>query len=71
MTAGMDDERAPPEQTKIMEAALKAAGKPAEVFYQRREGHGFYDSKTEQQRLVRLGTFLFENLPEITTTTID
>ena len=71
MTAGMDDERAPPEQTKIMEAALKAAGKPAQVFYQRREGHGFYDSKTEQQRLVRLGTFLFENLPEITTTTID
>ena len=65
MTAGMDDVRAPPKQTQIMERALEAAGKPAEVYYQRREGHGFYDSETERRRLVRLGRFLLQNLPEI------
>jgi len=66
MTAGMDDERAPPKQTQIMEAALKRAGKPAEVFYQRREGHGFYDPETERQRLERLGAFLLAHLPPAT-----
>jgi dipeptidyl aminopeptidase/acylaminoacyl peptidase len=64
MTAGMDDARAPPKQTQIMERALEAAGKPAEVYYQRREGHGFYDPETERARLVRLGRFLLENLPQ-------
>ena len=64
MTAGMDDARAPPKQTQIMERALEAAGKPAEVYYQRREGHGFYDPATERARLVRLGRFLLENLPQ-------
>ena len=63
MTAGMDDERAPPKQTQIMEAALRRAEAPAEVYYQRREGHGFYDQATERQRLERLGAFFFENLP--------
>lgn len=63
MTAGMDDERAPPKQTQIMEAALRRAEARAEVYYQRREGHGFYDQATERQRLERLGAFFFENLP--------
>jgi dipeptidyl aminopeptidase/acylaminoacyl peptidase len=63
MTAGMDDERAPPKQTQIMEAALKQAGATAEVHYQRREGHGFFDEATERQRLERLGAFFFEHLP--------
>ena len=66
MTAGMDDERAPPKQTQIMEAALKRAGKPAEVFYQRREGHGFYDPETERLRLERLGAFFLKHLPPAT-----
>jgi dipeptidyl aminopeptidase/acylaminoacyl peptidase len=41
LAAGGADERAPIEQSKLMERALKAAGKPVETLYYDTEGHGF------------------------------
>ena len=41
LAAGGADERAPIEQSKLMERALKSAGKPVETLYYDTEGHGF------------------------------
>lgn len=62
LTAGLDDERAPPKQTKIMVEGLEKHNKNHEVYYTDREGHGFYDSATEATRLERLGTFFLKHV---------
>jgi len=62
LTAGLDDERAPPVQTRIMAKALDDAGWPATVSYQAREGHGFVSEEAEIARLEQLGTFILNAL---------
>ena len=62
LSAGRDDVRAPERQTKIMAAALKAAGKQVIEMYIDREGHGFASAENETGRLVALGDFLAEHL---------
>jgi dipeptidyl aminopeptidase/acylaminoacyl peptidase len=42
LAAGGEDETAPIEHSRKMEAALKAGGTPVESLYYSREGHGFY-----------------------------
>ena len=65
LSAGSDDERAPERQTKIMAAALKAAGKQVTEMYIDREGHGFASAENETDRLTKLGDFLAEHLTTI------
>jgi len=62
LTAGDDDYRAPPIQTKIMDRELRAAGKKVETIYIDREGHGFASNQNEMKRLKALGQFLVSNL---------
>jgi len=62
LTAGLDDERAPPVQTRLMAKALESAGRPATVSYQDREGHGFVSEEAEIKRMVQLGNFLLTSL---------
>src|SRR3546814_49776 len=46
LAAGARDERAPPEQTELMNKALVDAGNPPEgMIIQSGEMHGFYDEK--------------------------
>lgn len=62
LSAGSDDVRAPQRQTKIMAAALKAAGKPPREMYIDREGHGFASGENETERLTALGGFFADHL---------
>ena len=62
LTAGLDDERAPPIQTRLMESALADAGKKVTVSYQSREGHGFISETAEISRLAQLGRFILSAL---------
>lgn len=62
LSAGSDDVRAPQRQTKIMAAALKAAGKPPMEMYIDREGHGFASAENETERLTALGGFFADHL---------
>ena len=62
LSAGSDDVRAPQRQTKIMAAALKAAGKPVREMYVDREGHGYASEENNTERLVALGGFFAEHL---------
>ena len=62
LSAGSDDVRAPQRQTKIMAAALKAAGNPPRETYIDREGHGFASAENEAERLVALGGFFADHL---------
>ena len=62
LSAGEDDVRAPQRQTKIMAAALKAAGKEVSEMYIDKEGHGFVSAENETNRLIRLGNFFAEHL---------
>ena len=62
LTAGLDDERAPPVQTRLMAKALESVGRPATVSYQDREGHGFVSEEAEINRMVQLGNFLLTSL---------
>lgn len=63
LTAGLDDQRAPPIQTELMEKALKGAGKQkVTVLYQPREGHGFVSEAAEINRLEQLGNFFLSAL---------
>ena len=62
LSAGSDDVRAPERQTKIMAAALKAAGNPPREMYIDREGHGFASAENEAERLVALGGFFADHL---------
>jgi len=58
LTAGMDDERAPPVQTRLMSEALSKAGIPHNVKLEKREGHGFFSEETEANRLSLVGDFI-------------
>lgn len=62
LSAGSDDVRAPQKQTKIMAAALKAAGRPPSEMYIDREGHGFASGENETGRLAALGGFFADHL---------
>jgi len=62
LSAGLDDERAPPKQTQIMSEALTSFNKEYEVYFTEKEGHGFYDSQLEAERLERLGNFLLKSV---------
>ena len=62
LSAGGDDVRAPQRQTKIMAAALKAAGNPPREMYMDREGHGFASTENETERLTALGRFFADHL---------
>ena len=62
LSAGSDDVRAPQRQTKIMAAALKAAGKQPIEMYIDREGHGFASGENETERLTALGGFFADHL---------
>ena len=62
LTAGLDDDRTPPIQTRIMARALKEAGNEPIVSYQAREGHGFFSEEAETKRLIQLGNFMLSAL---------
>ena len=62
LSAGSDDVRAPQKQTRIMAAALKAAGNQPKEMYIDREGHGFASAEHEAERLVALGGFFADHL---------
>ena len=62
LSAGDDDVRAPRRQTKVMAAALKAAGKQVREMYVDREGHGFASAENESERLTALGDFFADHL---------
>lgn len=50
LAAGARDERTPPEQTELMEKALRQAGNPAEgMIIQSGEMHGFYDEAARRK----------------------
>src|SRR5690606_38684748 len=50
LAAGARDERTPPEQTELMEKALREAGNPAEgMIIQSGELHGFYDVEARKK----------------------
>jgi dipeptidyl aminopeptidase/acylaminoacyl peptidase len=62
LTAGGADERAPIEQSKRMEQALRNAGKPVETLYYPEEAHGFYKMEHRQELYTRLLAFLRANI---------
>lgn len=62
LTAGMDDERAPPVQTRLMSEALSKAGIPHNVKLEKREGHGFFSEETEANRLSLVGNFILQHI---------
>lgn len=55
---GRDDKTADFNQYKVMENALKAAGKPAETFVAAGEGHGFYKPENVAELYRRMEAFL-------------
>ncbi len=58
LAAGGEDEIAPIEHTRMMEAALRGAGVPVESLYYPTEGHGFYTQPHRQEYYARLLAFL-------------
>ena len=62
LAAGGEDERAPIEHTRRMEAALKKAGTPVESLYYSTEGHGFYRPEHRREYYSRLLAFLSQSL---------
>ncbi len=62
LAAGGEDERAPIEHTREMEAALKRAGVPVETLYVATEGHGFYTEEHRREFYTRLLAFLSTSL---------
>ena len=64
LTAGLDDERAPPVQTRLMSESLTRAGIPHRVKYEKREGHGFASEETESNRLALVGEFVLSHVEE-------
>lgn len=59
---GSDDRTADLNQYKAMDAALQAAGKPAETFLARGEGHGFYKPENRAELFRRMDTFLSKHI---------
>lgn len=62
LAAGGEDERAPIQHTRKMEAALKKAGVPVESLYYDTEGHGFYTDPHRREYYGRLLAFLSRSL---------
>jgi dipeptidyl aminopeptidase/acylaminoacyl peptidase len=62
LAAGGEDERAPIQHTKRMEAALQKAGVPVESLYYSTEGHGFYTDPHRREYYGKLLAFLSRSL---------
>ncbi len=62
LAAGGEDERAPEQHTRRMEAALKRAGVPVESLYYPTEGHGFYTDPHRREYYSKLLAFLSRSL---------
>ncbi|KWV11106.1 prolyl oligopeptidase [Xanthomonas translucens] len=62
IAAGGEDETAPIEHSKKMEAALKKAGVPVETLYVPTEGHGFYTEEHRREFYTRRLAFLSRSL---------
>lgn len=62
LAAGGEDTIAPPEHTKKMERALKAAGVPVESLYYPTEGHGFYTESRRIEYYTKLLDFLSRHI---------
>ncbi len=62
LTAGREDERAPPEQTEAMARALQQAGKSVEVKIYTGEGHGNYLHENKIDFANRVLDFLDRNI---------
>ena len=62
LTAGLDDERAPPVQTRLMSESLTRAGVTHSAHYEKREGHGFLSEETETSRLRMVGEFILQHV---------
>ena len=62
LAAGGEDEIAPVEHTRMMEAALRKAGVPVQSLYYDTEGHGFYTEPHQREYYSRLLAFLAEHL---------
>jgi len=62
LTAGLDDERAPPVQTRLMSESLTRAGVNHRVSYEKREGHGFFSEEAESNRLKMVGAFILQHV---------
>lgn len=62
LAAGGEDQRAPIQHTRRMEAALQQAGVPVESLYYPTEGHGFYTDPHRREYYTRLLAFLAGNL---------
>ncbi len=62
LAAGGEDQRAPEQHTKRMEAALKKAGVPVESLYYSTEGHGFYTDPHRREYYSKLLAFLSRSL---------
>lgn len=62
LAAGGQDERAPLQHTKKMEAALKRAGTPVQSLYYATEGHGFYTLAHRREYYAELLAFLSRSL---------
>ncbi|MDQ8051357.1 S9 family peptidase [Luteibacter sp.] len=62
LAAGGEDETAPIEHSKLMEQALRKAGKQVETLYFDTEGHGFYLPEHRSEYYTRLLAFLSRSL---------
>ena len=62
LSAGHEDEIAPVEHTRMMEAALKKAGVPVETLYFKNEGHGVYDLENKRRFSGQLLNFLHRHI---------
>ena len=62
LAAGGEDERAPIEHSKKMEAALRTAGVPVQTLYYPTEGHGFYKEEHQREYYTELLAFLAKSL---------
>ncbi|MCF7752118.1 S9 family peptidase [Bacillus subtilis subsp. subtilis] len=62
LAAGGEDQRAPIQHTKRMEAALNKAGVPVESLYYSTEGHGFYTDPHRREYYSKLLAFLSRHL---------
>lgn len=62
LAAGGEDEIAPVEHTRMMEAALRKAGVPVESLYYPTEGHGFYTEPHQREYYTKLLAFLSRHL---------
>lgn len=62
LAAGGEDEIAPIEHTRMMEAALRKEGVPVESLYYSTEGHGFYTEPHQREYYTQLLAFFSRHL---------